>query len=171
MTDPFAVLEIKPTSDVDAVRAAYHRLARRWHPDQFHTPEEQEEATRHMVVLNQAYQEALQLASKRAMTPYNEPITCEDAILLSRRLLERGNAQAALRQMLRAITRSAAWYGLQGEILMAMEQYESAEQSYREAIRREPGNMTYRAGALDATVAARKAKTLLGRIRRLLHKT
>ena len=48
--------------------------------------------------------------------------------------------------------------------------YDCFTEAEWEAIRREPGNMTYRAGALDATVAARKAKTLLGRIRRLLHK-
>ena len=170
MTDPFAVLEMKPTSDVEAVRAAYHRLARKWHPDQFQTPEEQEEATRRMVVLNQAYQEALQLAASRAVTPYNEPITCEDALVLGRRLLDRGNPESALRQMLRAINRTAAWYGLQGEILMAMEQFESAEQSFREAIRRDPNTMAYRAGALDAVVAARKARTLVGRIKHLLRK-
>jgi tetratricopeptide (TPR) repeat protein len=169
VTDPFAFLEIKPTNDVEAVLAAYHRLARKWHPDQFRDPAKQEEATRHMVLLNQAYQEALQLASSRANTPYNETISCEDTMILARKHLLHGRPQAALRQLLRADVRSSAWYALQGETLMAMEQFESAEQSYREAIRRDPNNMTYRAGALDALVAARRAKTLLGRVRHLLH--
>lgn len=170
MTDPFAALGIRPTTNVDEVRAAYHRLARKWHPDQFHTPEEQETAHDRMVVLNRAYEEALKLASARSSTPYTENIACEDAVALARRLLDRGNPQSALRQLLRAESRDASWWNAQGDTLMAMQQYESAEQSYREAIRLDPNTMAYRAGALDAHVAARKANTLVGRMKRLLRK-
>ena len=170
MTDPFAALGIRPTTNVEAVRAAYHRLARKWHPDQFHTPEEQERAHQHMVTLNAAYEEALKLASARSSTPYTETIACEDAVALARRLLDRGSPESALRQLLRAEARGAAWWNAQGDVLMSMRQYESAEQSYREAIRLDPNTMAYRAGALDAHVAARKAKTLLGRVKHLLRR-
>ncbi len=170
MTDPFAALGIRPTTNVEEVRAAYHRLARKWHPDQFHTPEEQENAHQRMVTLNAAYEEALKLASARASTPYTETIACEDAVALARRLLDRGNPESALRQLLRAESRDAAWWSAQGDALMAMRQFESAEQSYREAIRHDPNTMAYRAGALDAHVAARKSKTLIGRMKHLLRR-
>ena len=49
---------------------------------------------------------------------------------------------------------------------MALGQYATAEQSFREAVRREPDNMDYRRGALDAHVAARESRTLFGRIKR-----
>ncbi|MBR3494625.1 MAG: DnaJ domain-containing protein [Clostridia bacterium] len=170
MTDPFGVLQLRPTTDIEEIRQAYHRLARLWHPDQFHTQEEQEEATRKMVALNQAYTECLKLASERGGAPYKENLTCEDALVLGQRLLAQNNPQSALRQLLRAASRNTEWYILHGDALMAMEQYESAEQSYREAIRLDPSRVDYRAKALDAVVAARKARTLTGRIKHLLHK-
>ena len=51
-----------------------------------------------------------------------------------------------------------------------LHQYESAHQSYREAVRREPDNIDYRRGALDAAVAMKKAKTVQGRIKELFRK-
>ena len=43
---------------------------------------------------------------------------------------------------------------------MAMEEFESAHQSFREAVRRAPENNVYRAGALAAAVAWQKAQKL-----------
>lgn len=42
------------------------------------------------------------------------------------------------------------WFYQQGQVLMNMEQYESARQSYREAVRRDPANNVFRSGALSA---------------------
>lgn len=52
---------------------------------------------------------------------------------------------------------------------MVLEQYESARQSYREAVRREPANNTYRTGALNAELAERRSKTVAGKLRRTFH--
>ncbi len=52
------------------------------------------------------------------------------------------------------------WYYLQGQILMAMRQYETAHQSFREAVRRDPDNLRYRQGALDAALAMKRNKDL-----------
>ena len=51
---------------------------------------------------------------------------------------------------------------------MAMEQYESARQSYREAVRRDPANNVYRSGALASEMALQKSQTLQGRLHRLV---
>ena len=67
--------------------------------------------------------------------------------------------------MLRAEVRDAAWYNLQGDILMQLHQYESAHQSYREAVRRCPDNLEFRRGALNAALEMKKSKTLQGRIK------
>ena len=85
-------------------------------------------------------------------------------------MLRQDNPEAALRQLLRASTRDSAWYAMQGKVLMALEQYESAHQSYREAIRREPNNNLYRQGALDAAVALKKSRTPWGRIQKLIRR-
>lgn len=86
---------------------------------------------------------------------------------LCRRMLRQGNPRSALRQLLRAEHKTASWYALQGEVLMEMEEYTSAQQAYRAAVRMDPDNIAYRRGALDATVAQRKAESLSGRLKKL----
>ena len=78
--------------------------------------------------------------------------------------MEQGNLESALRQLLRADTRDDGWYALQGKILMGLHRYDEAHQSYREAIKLDPDNREYRAGALDAVVAGRNSKKLNGKI-------
>jgi len=41
--NPFEILEVSPGASPEEIRAAYHRMARKWHPDRF-TGEEKEEA-------------------------------------------------------------------------------------------------------------------------------
>ena len=59
-------------------------------------------------------------------------------------------------QLGRAESRDDEWYYIQGLILMGMKQFGSAHQSFREAIRLQPDNNDYRAGALEAAVALKK---------------
>jgi len=40
--NPFNVLEIPPDASPEDIKAAYHRLAKRWHPDRFSGPEKVE---------------------------------------------------------------------------------------------------------------------------------
>ena len=101
---------------------------------------------------------------------YTKEIASEDAKQLARKMLRQQSPESALRQLMRADRKDAEWYYLQGYILMQMHQYESAHQSYREAVRREPDNIDYRRGALDAAVAMKKAKTVQGRIKELFRK-
>lgn len=170
MTDPFAVLGIPPTATAEEVRHAYHLLAKQGHPDQFQDAAGQYAAQERMVALNLAYHEALRLATDRAAKPYTQQIACDDAVQLAQKMLRQRSPESALRQLMRARTRSAAWYNQQGVILMAMEQYDSACQSFREAVKRDPNNIEYRRGALDATLALRKSQTLKGRLKKLLRK-
>ena len=58
------------------------------------------------------------------------------------------------------------WYYMQGRVLMAMDQYESAHQAFREAVRLSPENNVYRSGALAAVVAQREAGTFHGRVKK-----
>ena len=83
-------------------------------------------------------------------------------------MLRRDNPESALRQLMRTRMRNGSWFAMQGRVLMALDQYESAHQSYREAVRREPHNNVFRQGALDAAVALKKSRTLSGRIRALM---
>ena len=152
------MLGIKPDADEQQVRAAYRRLVKSCHPDQFQDAQQQKAAQEQLVRLNLAYEAALKVAPRQAVG-FNL-ISQEEAKHFARRLVEQGNLESALRQLGRADSKDAEWYCLQGEILMALKQYETAHQSYREAVRRDPDNRLYRQGALDAALAMKKNRPL-----------
>ena len=151
----------------DEVRAAYHRMARQHHPDLFPDPEQQEEAQRRLIAINLAYRQAIKMAEQRHNLAYQQELSPEDAKILARKLMRHDSPAVALRQLLRASERDAEWYYLQGLALMALDQFESAHQAFREAVRRRPESLEYRRGALDAAVALRESRTIRGRIKKV----
>ena len=156
--DPFTVLGISSTSDVQAVRKAYRLRVRECHPDLFQNPDEQKAAQERLIVLNLAYEDALRICgTKRVGFNLISPV---EAKHFAKKLLQQGNPESALRQLHRADHKDADFFFIQGNILMQMEQFETAYQSYREAVRRAPDENRYRRGALDASVAIKRSKTL-----------
>ena len=160
MNNPFEVLGLKGWAGPDEIRSAYRALARQCHPDMIRDPAEKEAAQTRMVALNLAYEEALRLASPRPNTPVTPELSCAEAILMAQRAMARNNPESALRSLIRCEQRDGDWYYMQGKVLMAMEEYESAHQSFREAVRLAPQNNVYREGALAAAVALQKARKL-----------
>ena len=165
---PFELLGIKPGANADEVRAAYRRMVKSCHPDQFQDPEQQRAAQEKLIRLNLAYESALKFASRRTVG-FNL-ISQEEAKHFAQRLVDQGNLESALRQLGRADSKDAEWYYMQGNILMALKQYETAHQSYREAVRREPDNRQFREGALDAALAMKKNRPLGEKLRSWLKK-
>lgn len=138
------MLGVRPGADAAEVRAAYRRKVKECHPDQFTDVQRQKQAQDELIRLNLAYEQALKLASQRRVG-FNL-IAQEEAKHFALRLMEQGNLESALRQLLRADTRDDGWYALQGKILMGLHRYDEAHQSYREAIKIDPDNREYRAG-------------------------
>ena len=161
-SNPFEVLGVAPGADEQTVRAAYRKLVKSCHPDQFQDVQKQKAAQEQLIRLNLAYEAALKLAA-RTTVGFNL-ISQQEAKHFARRLVEQGNLDSALRQLNRADSKDAEWYCLQGDILMALKQYDTAHQSYREAVRREPDNRVYRQGALDAALAVKKSRPLGAKI-------
>ena len=155
---PLEVLGLRPGATQQEIRAAYRSLVKTCHPDQFQDPEVQKLAQEKLIRLNLAYEEALRMAENRRVG-FNK-LSCEDAIHFASRLLEQDNPESALRQLARAETHTAEWFCLQGDILMRLKQFETAHQSYREAVNREPDNRRYREKALDAALAMKKANSI-----------
>ena len=116
-----------------------------------------------------AYEEALKLAAPKRSSTYTHTLPSADAKHLAQKMLGQKNPESALRQLLRAESRDDEWYYIQGNILMAMGQYESAHSSYREAVKRDPENNVYRQGALDAALAMKQSSTLQGRLKKFFH--
>lgn len=157
----FDVLGLASDADAQQVRLAYRTQVKRCHPDQFSDVTEQKEAQDRLIALNLAYEEALKIASQKRVG-FNL-ISQEEAKHFAIKLMEQGNLESALRQLNRADSKDASFFYLQAQILMSMRQYETAHQSYREAVRLEPDNLRYRQGALDAAVAMKRSQQPLSR--------
>ena len=82
--------------------------------------------------------------------------------------MARDNPEGALRALSRCEEKTGEWFYMQGKVLMALEEFESAHQAFREAVRTAPDNNVYREGALDAAVAAQKAATLQGKAKKAI---
>ena len=59
MASAFEVLGIQPTDSQQEVRSAYHVLVKKYHPDRFADPGEQDIAQRKLIELNLAYETAM----------------------------------------------------------------------------------------------------------------
>ena len=167
MNNPFEVLGLKGMASPDEIRTAYRALARQCHPDMIRDPAEKEAAQQRMVALNLAYEEALRLASPRGNNPVTPMLSSPEAILMAQRAMARNNPEGALRSLIRCEERNGEWYYMQGKVLMALEEFNSAHQSFREAVRLDPENNVYRAGALAAAVALQKEQKLPGKVKRI----
>ena len=153
MNNPFEVLGLKGWADQDEIRAAYRTLVKQCHPDMIQDPVQKQEAQDRMVALNLAYEEALRLASPKAAAAIASSmaeIPAPAAVLMAERALARDNPEGALRQLMKSEVRDGDWYYMQGRVLMAMEQYESAHQSFREAVRRCPDTQGFAVTGRDA---------------------
>ncbi len=166
MNNPFEVLGLKGTAAPEEIRSAYRALARQCHPDMIQDPAEKESAQRRMVALNLAYEEALRLASPRTNSPVTAALSSAEAILMAQRAMARDNPEGALRSLIRCEERDGDWYYMQGKVLMALDEYDSAHQSFRQAVRLDPENNVYRAGALAAAVAYQKEQKLPGKMKK-----
>ena len=167
--NPFTVLGIPDTADAPAVRKAYRQRVKECHPDLFQNPDEQKTAQERLIALNLAYENALRICgSKRVGFNLISP---QEAKHFAGKLMEQGNLESALRQLNRADHKDADFFYMQGKILMRLEQFDTAYQSYREAVRLDPEENRYRRGALDASLAIKRSHTLwykIGRQIRLL---
>ena len=169
MNNPFEVLGLKGWAGPDEIRSAYRTLARQCHPDMIQDPAEKEAAQRRMVALNLAYEEALRLASPRtgSVTP---ELSSAEAILMAQRAMARDNPEGALRSLVRCEKRDGEWYYMQGKVLMAMDEYDSAHQSFREALRLDPDNHEYHKAAFEAETALKRSRTLPGMVHELFQR-
>ena len=167
MNNPFEVLGLKGWAGPDEIRNAYRSLVKQCHPDMIRDPSEKEAAQNRMVALNLAYEEALRIASPRPHSCSVTPeVSCNEAVLLAKRAMARDNPAGALRALSRCEEKDGEWYYMQGKVLMALEEYDSAHQSFRQAVKLDPENNVYRAGALAAAVAYQKEQKLPGKMKK-----
>lgn len=167
LVNAYRELELKEGASPQDIKSAYHRLVKGCHPDLFRDPDEQEAAQKRMVRLNLAYEQAMAQSFKPAPGYHKAPL--KQAKATARRLLNQGQLESALLQLGRADMKDAEWYALQGEILMAFREYDTAHSSLREAVRLDPENMEFRRLALDAAVQVKKHKHFPMKLKDSIH--
>jgi len=170
MSTPFEELGLRAWAEPEEIRSAYRTLVKQCHPDLVQDPAKKQEAQERMIRLNRAYEEALRLATPRQQAAYVQELSKEEAVILAERMLQKGHAESALRQLQRAESRDAAWYSTCGKVLLRMEQYSQAHEAFRTAVRMDPDNKLYRSGALTAAIAQKKQQTISWKIRKAFRK-
>lgn len=158
----FETLGLNTTASQEDVKAAYHALVKKWHPDQFPDPDQQQQAQDKLIQLNLAYEEAMKTAMGRP-APMND-IPLPEAKQFARRLFESGHPASALRQLARTAKKDAEYYHLEGQILTALRQYGSAHQAFRAAVQMEPTNREYHRAAFQAAKTYQKHQRIPYRI-------
>jgi len=153
--DAFEILGLTPDADEARVRQAYHQRVKACHPDQFADGEAQRQAQEKLIQLNLAYEDAIRRTAGKQKTVFHT-VSPEEAKALAKKLMEQQRYESALLQLSHAETRDHEWYYIHGQLLMGMRQYNTAHQSFREAVRLQPENLEYRRGALDAAIAIKK---------------
>lgn len=158
MQTAFEILGVAPDADERAIRSAYHKLAKTCHPDVFLDPKEQESGQAKLISINQAYEQAMKIASSRQTLGASLPLAQAKGWAI--KLLERKQYELALLQLSKAESKDAQWFALQAQTLAGLRQYLSAHQAWRAAVRLDPENLEYRRGALDAEIMMKKAHSL-----------
>ena len=151
MTDPYSVLGLSSGASDEEVKKAYKRLAKKYHPD---IAGNSEEAARRMQEINAAYDQIInhrsdwqyqQQRSSSYSSAYgsDEPIEMQAAVnyINARRFMEALNTLYSIPEG----KRSGRWYFLSAYAKAHTGDTVGAGRDIDEAIRREPGNMSYHA--------------------------
>ncbi|GEM_PF-376433 len=74
--NPYEVLEISPGASIEEIKAAYHRMAKQWHPDRF-TGEAKADAERRFRMLAEAFGMLKDTPGRAAAAPAPEPVRAQ----------------------------------------------------------------------------------------------
>jgi len=162
MNDPYSVLGVSPSASEDEVKKAYHDLARKYHPDNYHDNPLADLAQEKMKEINEAY-DAITKQRERGEqstsstgnsayqgyssgSAYQQSYTGANAAsyINIRNLINAGNLQQA-EEMLNGISsHDAEWNYLMGSVYWRKGWMDEAGRCFRTAATMNPGNVEYR---------------------------
>ncbi|KNF09967.1 heat shock protein DnaJ domain protein [Gottschalkia purinilytica] len=155
MRNPYEVLNIREGASEEEIRAAYKKLVRKYHPDQYANNPLSDLAEEKLKEINEAYDYLMKNRGSSSQynsnngtnynnTNYNDNNSGTNVYAQIRSYIEQGNLSQA-NQMLEGITvRGAEWNFLKGLLYLKQGWYDQARQYIQLAVNLEPGNMEYR---------------------------
>ena len=161
----YEILNVPRTASRDEIRAAYRRLARRWHPDRFMQGPERDWANEKMAEINAAYRECLDGRIERTVEPDNSD---QDRLQEVQKLIDGGHYHSARKMLMAFTTRCAEWNYLFGAVLMRMRETEKALIYLSVAVHQNPGSTKYaralnEARLMQGSITRRLASRISGR--------
>lgn len=159
--DAYKVLDIPPTASREEIRAAYRKLARRWHPDRFMPGPERDWANDKMARINAAYRACLNHLDETRGAASDE----DDRLARVRQLIDVGQYASARRLLMSLSTRCAEWNYLFGVVLAALRETDKSIIYFTVAAHQNPASALYARALQDAR---RRQASSLPRLQSLL---
>ncbi len=154
MSDPYAILGVKPSASDEEVKRAYRDLVKKYHPDNYQNNPLSDLAEEKMKEVNEAYDLIVKQRAGGGGRSYSGGGSTQSssqggsaAFMQVRRLIDQGNLQEAQQLLEASDLRVAEWYYLMGSIAYRRGWLAEANDHFRMAVSMEPGNQEYRQAA------------------------
>ena len=155
--DAYKVLDIPVTATKEEIRAAYRKLALRWHPDRFMEGPERDWANEKMARINAAYRACLNHVKEIR----GENAGTDDRFAEVRQLIDVGQYASARRLLMSCTTRCAEWNYLFGVVLAAMRETDKAIIYLTVAVHQDPASKLYARALREARAQQNSSLTRL----------
>ena len=149
MNDPYSVLGVSPNASDSEVKKAYHELARKYHPDNYHDNPLSDLAQEKMKEVNEAYNDILRMRESggggyRPGAGSSGTSSGSPEGMKVRAAINSGDLEYA-EELLRSFpVRNAEWNFLMGSLCYRKGWLDDAQSYFQSAVGMEPGNTEYR---------------------------
>ncbi|MBE6547725.1 MAG: molecular chaperone DnaJ [Ruminococcaceae bacterium] len=148
--DPYKVLGITPNATDDEVKAAYRKLARKYHPDKYSDSDLKDLADEKMKEVNAAYEEIQKMRSGKSGSKGGSGSSSSAGgynYYNVRRNINSGNIMEAESELNNVDKgdRAAEWHYLMGCVYVKKGYYNDAARMFDMACNMDPSNQEYRA--------------------------
>ncbi len=148
MRDPYEVLGVSRSASQQEIKSAYRALAKKYHPDNYSGSPLQENATKKMQEINEAYDAIISgnaNGSQYSQPGYNDPYT-QNSYQQVRSYIQLGKLDDAERTLenMPSSSRDAQWYYLKGQINYQRGWSDQAFTYFSTAYKMQPNNAEYR---------------------------
>ena len=148
MSDPYSILGVRSNASDDEVKKAYHELARKYHPDNYHDNPLADLAQEKMKEINEAYNDIMRMregcGSYRPGTGYSGSSGGSAEGAKVRAAINSGDVRLAEELLNSFSARNAEWNFLMGSVCYRKGWLDDALEYYQTAVSMEPNNSEYR---------------------------